>query len=89
MIEGVSIDTRAACAHRLFVALKGETADGHDYLREAVEGGAAALLVSSGRKAQAAGLAGSVPVFDVPDTLRGLQALAAAYRGLVNPRVIA
>ena len=89
VIEGVSIDTRAACEHRLFVALKGETADGHDYLREAVAKGAAALLVSAGRKAQAAGLAGPVPVFDVPDTLRGLQALAAAYRGLVNPRVIA
>lgn len=28
-------------------------------------------------------------MFDVPDTLRALQALAAAYRALVNPRVIA
>jgi UDP-N-acetylmuramoyl-tripeptide--D-alanyl-D-alanine ligase len=28
-------------------------------------------------------------VFDVPDTLAGLQAVAAAYRALVNPRVVA
>jgi len=89
MIEGVSIDTRAACGHRLFVALKGDSADGHDYLRDAVEKGAAALLVSSGRKADAAKLAGAAVVFDVSDTVRGLQALAAAYRALVNPRVIA
>ena len=89
VIEGVSIDTRAGCEHRLFVALKGENADGHDYLRDAVEKGAAALLVSSGRKADAVKLAGGTVVFAVADTLAGLQALAAAYRGLVNPRVIA
>jgi UDP-N-acetylmuramoyl-tripeptide--D-alanyl-D-alanine ligase len=89
LVEGVSIDTRAACEHRLFIALKGPNADGHDYLREAVGQGAAALLVTSGRKRDAAKLAGSLPVFDVPDTLKGLQTLAAAYRALVNPRVIA
>ena len=88
-MEGVAIDTRAACERRLFVALKGESADGHDYLREAVQKGAAALLVSSRRKHEAAELAGSLPIFDVPDTLKGLQVIAAAYRALVNPRVIA
>jgi UDP-N-acetylmuramoyl-tripeptide--D-alanyl-D-alanine ligase len=89
VIEGVSIDTRVGCEHRLFVALKGENADGHDYLREAVGKGAAALLVSSGRRAEAEKLATGLAVFDVADTLRGLQALAAAFRALVNPRVIA
>jgi UDP-N-acetylmuramoyl-tripeptide--D-alanyl-D-alanine ligase len=88
-IEGVSIDTREACERRLFVALKGASADGHDYLGAAVGKGAAALLVSSSRKAEASRVAGSIPVFDVSDTLAGLQALAAAYRSLVNPRVIA
>jgi len=88
-IEGVSIDTREDCQGRLFVALKGSLADGHDYLEAAVAKGAAALLVSSGRKAESARIAGTIPVFDVGDTLAGLQALAAAYRLLVNPRVIA
>ncbi len=88
-IEGVSIDTREACERRLFVALKGASADGHDYLGAAVERGVAALLVSSSRKAEASRIAGDIRVFDVPDTLAGLQALAAAYRALVNPRVIA
>ncbi len=89
VIEGVSIDTREACERRLFVALKGASSDGHDYLGAAVEKGAAALLVSSSRKADASRVAGGVPVFGVADTLAGLQALAAAYRSLVNPRVIA
>jgi UDP-N-acetylmuramoyl-tripeptide--D-alanyl-D-alanine ligase len=88
-IEGVSIDTREDCERRLFVALKGSLADGHDYLEAAIGKGAAALLVSSGRKAEAARIAGTVPVFAVENTLAGLQALAAAYRALVNPRVIA
>ncbi len=88
-IEGVSIDTRTGCARRLFVALKGNTADGHDFLKDALEKGASALLVSSKRKRAAARLAGSIPVFDVSDTLVALQALASAYRDRVNPRVIA
>ena len=56
--EGVSIDTREDCEARLFVALKGALADGHDYLDAAIGKGAAALLVSSGRKAEAARIAG-------------------------------
>lgn len=88
-IEGVSIDTRAGCEHRLFIALRGEKADGHEYLKEAVWKGASALLVSSDRKGDAAKFAETMPVFIVSDTLAGLQALAAAYRTKVNPRVIA
>ena len=88
-IEGVSIDTRAGCEHRLFIALRGEKADGHDYLKEAVWKGASALLVSSDRRGDAAKFAETMPVFSVSDTLAGLQALAAAYRTKVNPRVVA
>ena len=89
VIEGVSVDTRAGCAHRLFVALKGATSDGHDYLARAVLGGAAALLVESARRAEALAAANGLPVFDVRDTLAALQALAAAYRERVSPRVVA
>lgn len=89
VVEGVSIDTRAGCHGSLFVALAGERSDGHNYLGQALKGGAAALLVASARRSEAAAIAGDVPVFDVPDTLAGLQALAAAYRERVNPRVIA
>jgi UDP-N-acetylmuramoyl-tripeptide--D-alanyl-D-alanine ligase len=88
-IVGVSIDTRGGCAGALFVALAGAGSDGHAYVGEAVAKGAGALLVSTARRAEAAAAAGGVAVFDVPDTLAGLQALAAAWRERVNPRVIA
>ncbi|RJR29423.1 MAG: UDP-N-acetylmuramoylalanyl-D-glutamyl-2, 6-diaminopimelate--D-alanyl-D-alanine ligase, partial [Candidatus Latescibacterota bacterium] len=85
-IGGVSIDTRGGCAGALFVALAGASSDGHAYVGEAVARGAAALLVSTSRRGEAAAAAGETPVFDVPDTLAGLQALAAAWRERVNPR---
>jgi UDP-N-acetylmuramoyl-tripeptide--D-alanyl-D-alanine ligase len=85
----VTIDSRSGCERLLFVALKGDSADGHDYLADAVAKGASALLVSTRRGGDARKLAGAAAVLEVPDTLRGLQTLAAAYRSLVNPRVIA
>ena len=88
-IEGVSIDTRAGCAGALFVALPGSRGDGHDFLERALEQGAGALLVSAERADDARAVAGEVPVFGVPDSLEGLQAIAAAYRERVNPTVIA
>ncbi len=88
MIEGVSIDTRTRCERCLFVALEGGASDGHRYLGDAIARGAAGLLVSHAHRDEAAA-AGSVPVFAVRDTLAGLQAIASAYRALVNPRVIA
>lgn len=88
-IEGVSIDTRTGCAGALFVALKGTHADGHDFIAEAVERGAAALLVSRYKMAEVESLTGSVPVFDVPDTLAALQAAASRYRTRVSPKVVA
>lgn len=88
-IDGVSIDTRTGCSGALFVALNGEHDDGHVFLRDAVGKGAAALLVAQERLSDAREAAGDLPVFGVRDTLAGLQALAAAYRDRVSPRVVA
>jgi UDP-N-acetylmuramoyl-tripeptide--D-alanyl-D-alanine ligase len=68
----VSTDTRHIEAGDCFVALAGEHFDAHDFLAEAVERGAAALVVS--RPERTAGL--GVPVFAVRDTLAALGALA-------------
>ena len=45
-ISGVAIDTRKLQPGNLFIALKGEHADGHDYLDEAAARGAMAALVT-------------------------------------------
>ncbi len=92
VIEGVSTDTRRNCSGMLFVALSCGRTDGHDYMAQAIEEGAAALLVSRDRKEEALALSMSHPssptVFDVPDTLKGLQVLAASWREKVGPRVV-
>ena len=44
---GVTTDSRAIAAGDLFVALRGERFDGHDYVAQAIAQGAAAALVDS------------------------------------------
>jgi UDP-N-acetylmuramoyl-tripeptide--D-alanyl-D-alanine ligase len=88
-IEAVTVDTRKGCRGALFVALQGSRSDGHDFLEDAVAKGVAALLVSKEYAVVAGEISTGRPVFAVPDTLAALQALAAAYRRRVNPRVVA
>ena len=77
-------DTRSIEPGDLFVALKGERFDAHDFLADAVGKGASGLVVS--RASAAAGL--GVPVFEVRDTLVGLGALGTFHRrALMKPVV--
>ncbi len=43
-ITGISIDSRAVKPGHLFVAMKGGTADGHDYIQSAIDKGAVAVV---------------------------------------------
>lgn len=84
-VSGVSIDTRTLEAGDLFVALDGENSDGHAYVLNAFEKGAAAALVSRPTdEMRAAG-----PLLVVGDTLRGLEALARAARARTRARIVA
>lgn len=82
---GISTDTRQVTAGDLFVALKGERYDAHNFLAEARDRGAAALVVSDGARAVGLGL----PVYVVPDTLVALGQLATAWRRAWGRTVIA
>ena len=46
MLTGVAIDSRAVKPGDLFVALSGEQTDGHKYLAQALENGAAGVVIS-------------------------------------------
>lgn len=83
---GVSIDTRTLRAGDLFVALKGEAADGHAFVEAAFRKGAAAAMVS---KANADAATSGGPLLAVEDTLRGLQDLGRAARSRSRARIIA
>jgi len=78
LITGVTIDSRAVVPGALFVALRGERADGHAYLSQAVAKGAIAVVVEAAR---APSVPAHVTVVHVPDTRRALSALAAAFYG--------
>ena len=75
-VSGITTDTRKIGKGDVFVALKGERFDGHDYLRDAVRDGASALVVSRVPKLNSLG----VPVYEVRDTLVALGALARYWR---------
>ena len=76
----VATDTRLLQRGALFVALRGERFDGHDFVRQALEGGAAAVMVDSAFKPTDAGLNPDAPLITVADTKLGLGQLAAAWR---------
>jgi UDP-N-acetylmuramoyl-tripeptide--D-alanyl-D-alanine ligase len=77
----VTIDTRKVQAGDLFVAIKGERVDGHDFLADAMARGAAAALVT--RKVDS-----PLPQVVVDDTALALGDLASAMRAQSNVRVI-
>ncbi len=61
----------------LFIAIKGEKFDGHDFLADAMANGAGALLVSEERKIPEKC---DIPVFKVDDTVAAYQEIANAFR---------
>ncbi|MEP6551542.1 MAG: UDP-N-acetylmuramoyl-tripeptide--D-alanyl-D-alanine ligase [Gemmatimonadales bacterium] len=75
-VSGITTDTRKIGKGDVFVALRGDRFDGHDYLRDAVRDGAAAVVVSRAPKLLTLG----VPIFEVQDTLVALGALANYWR---------
>ncbi|WP_101674533.1 UDP-N-acetylmuramoyl-tripeptide--D-alanyl-D-alanine ligase [Alloalcanivorax mobilis] len=82
-ISAVNTDTRSLAPGDLFVALRGERFDGHDFIAQARQAGAVAALVD-----QAGAPNSDFPVVRVSDTRQGLGRLAAGYaRQFPVPRV--
>lgn len=84
-VGGVSIDTRTIAPGDLFVAIKGER-DGHDFVRAALEKGAAAAVID---EAHAHDLRDVGPLYIVRDTLASLVSLGRAARARSKARVVA
>ncbi len=77
---GITTDTRHQTPGTLFLALKGERFDAHDFLAAAKAQGAAAAVVRRGTPAVE-----GLPFFEVADTLAALGRLARARRRLLPP----
>lgn len=83
----IGTDTRASLAGQVFIALKGDAFDAHDYLKQAVDQGAAALLVHK-LPTELEFLKEKVSIILVEDTLKALQKFANGYRKTLQCKVI-
>ena len=77
MVSSLAFDSRKVVPGTLFIAVSGEKHDGHSFVRGAVESGAAAVVIQSGREAEFADL--PIPCVVVPDTRRAMAPLAVAF----------
>ncbi|MCW1927673.1 UDP-N-acetylmuramoyl-tripeptide--D-alanyl-D-alanine ligase [Bhargavaea beijingensis] len=83
-VTGVSIDTRTLNKGDLFIPFKGDQADGHRFVRQAFDKGAAATLWQKG----VPGAPEDVPVLIVEDPEQALQQMARRYRGELDAVII-
>ena len=77
MAQGYSIDSRTVQPGELFIAVKGERFDGHDFVEQALSRGAIAAVVEKGQLAR---YSNSANLLGADDTLVALQTLATAVR---------
>lgn len=73
MLRGISINTRVDCSGRLFVALKGENFDAHEFIDQAQEAGADALMVEQD-------IESDLPTIKVASTHQALADLSGWWR---------
>ena len=82
LLSSVATDSRETDTGTLFVAIKGERMDGHDYISKAAESGLGCALVS--KQPEDCG----VSCIMVDDTVEALGRLAAEYRKLFEIKVV-
>ena len=88
LFTGVSTDSRSVKSGDLFIALSGKNFDGHNFVTQAKDRGAVAVMVnqeSDSKKNQSS----KIPMIIVKDTLLGLGQLAAYWRGCFDIPLIA
>ena len=79
---GVTIDSRKDCHGRLFVAIRGDNFDGHNYVKTARENGAVAALVETE-------VDSDIPQIVVKDCKQAMASLANFWRHSCKATVIA
>lgn len=76
-IRSITSDSRKCISGSAFVAINGNAADGHAYIREAEKAGAALLVVEQGCRARDEYAECAVPVLEVEDSRMAYGVLAA------------
>jgi len=81
---GVSTDTRTLEPRQLFIALKGQNYDGHNYLHVAKQRGALAAVVQRNRQATDVQVGRDFLLIEVDDTLNAYGRIAEAHRAKID-----
>ena len=87
--QGVSIDTRTLSHGDIFVAIRGDRLDGHDYVSNAFENGAAVAIVAADAKLNDIKGLDETHLLHVTDTQEALERLGQAARNRMSGKVIA
>jgi UDP-N-acetylmuramoyl-tripeptide--D-alanyl-D-alanine ligase len=85
-VTNVVIDSRKAKKGSLFVAVKGDKFDGHDFVLNAVQNGAAAVVIDKKKLNKFKSL--EVPVITVNDTIKAYGDIAKTWRNKLTVKVI-
>ncbi|MCX6116639.1 MAG: UDP-N-acetylmuramoyl-tripeptide--D-alanyl-D-alanine ligase [Proteobacteria bacterium] len=85
-IDFVSTDSLTVTAGDLFVAIKGEVFDGHDFIASAVEKGCRSVLCE---KYPAGVIIEGVDIYLVENSLDSFRILASFWRELIDAKIIA
>jgi len=88
-LSGLSTDSRTLTPGQVFLALRGERYDGHDFLSAAVNGGAAAAIVETPTTVPQGLRAQNLAMITVKSTLEALGDLALWWRKQWPGRVVA
>ncbi len=84
---GVAIDSRAVKEKQLFVAIRGEVNDGHDFINAAIAAGASGIIAEYAWPGLEH-VRGEVPVIAVPSSHEAMLTLAATYRDSLTARMV-
>ncbi|UCE23904.1 MAG: UDP-N-acetylmuramoyl-tripeptide--D-alanyl-D-alanine ligase [Candidatus Zixiibacteriota bacterium] len=85
--RGVSIDSRAVKPGELFIAIRGDKHDGHDYIEQAVGNGAAGVIAEIST-ARAQGITGDAAVVTVANSHQAMIEMAKQYRNSIDGRFV-
>ncbi|MDD3164367.1 MAG: UDP-N-acetylmuramoyl-tripeptide--D-alanyl-D-alanine ligase [Oscillospiraceae bacterium] len=82
VINGFTKDSRALIAGNMYIAIRGARVDGHDYIPQVMDSGAAAVLADHL-------LPPEIPAVVVKNTETALRAIASGYRATMHAKVLA
>jgi UDP-N-acetylmuramoyl-tripeptide--D-alanyl-D-alanine ligase len=86
-VTNVTIDSRNVKKKSLYVAIKGERFDGHNFVKSAIKNGASAVVVNKKKLADFDEI--NVPLITVKDTTKALGHIAKIWRKKLSAKVIA